>query len=668
MLNYTYELKSSLPIITQVFNNTTLNTLFSINTNFDIKRGNLLSRTNSLFGFTEVFNYDQLDRLTEYTNVISGQRETQSYDNKGRITSNKVGDYQYNTTKKYQVSNIDLSTESKSYYQERPLLEVDYNTFKNPVSIHEENKEDLFFDYNGAGQRTVMYYGNIADTKEQSLYKRYYSSDGSVEITFNTQNQHLDYVYYADGNAYSATVIAKQTDTQSSSQFYYFHRDYLGSIIAITDQQGSIVEKRHFDAWGTPVKIMNGQGDVLDKLTFTDRGYTGHEHLQGINIIHMNGRLYDPYLRRFMAPDNYVQDPTNTQNFNRYSYVLNNPLKYTDPSGEIVISFGASVLIGAIVAATTYTVTALYANVPFSAEGLLKNTIFGAVSAAASFGVGEIFQITKAAEAALTTQQAIARMSLQALAHGVTQGSIAAIQGGDFLSSFSSAALSSMLAGGFYKYGGDFVKKDFVSITFSTASAGGVSALTGGNFWQGAAIGLYVSALNHAAHKSDVDDDIVRINTKDKTATVERTRDGHDRIFVDGKEIMATPKGALGPELRGAGYDISMIGPQGVGMGLTDFVLDAFNLITGVKQFKMGVTILSKSSLSLPVVNGASKGTLQSSFYYSRTLGINSKMPIRMPTIVGAPTRNLGIFIGRNSSIIGAARMTSGGYGILNNN
>ena len=79
----------------------------------------------------------------------------------------------------------------------------------------------------------------------------------------------------------------------------------MSSIVAITNQFGTIVEKRHFDAWGTAVKIMDGQGQVLNQLTFTDRGYTGHEHLQGINIIQMNGRLYDPHLRRFMAPDNY---------------------------------------------------------------------------------------------------------------------------------------------------------------------------------------------------------------------------------------------------------------------------------------------------------------------------------------------------------------------------
>ena len=48
----------------------------------------------------------------------------------------------------------------------------------------------------------------------------------------------------------------------------------------------------------------------------------------------MNGRLYAPSLHRFLQPDNYVQDSFNTQNFNRYGYVLNNPLLYTDPTGE----------------------------------------------------------------------------------------------------------------------------------------------------------------------------------------------------------------------------------------------------------------------------------------------------------------------------------------------
>ncbi len=65
-----------------------------------------------------------------------------------------------------------------------------------------------------------------------------------------------------------------------------------------------------------------------------DRGYTGHQMLDEFGIIDMNGRIYDPVIARFLSPDPFIQAPSNTQNFNRYSYVLNNPLVYSDPSGE----------------------------------------------------------------------------------------------------------------------------------------------------------------------------------------------------------------------------------------------------------------------------------------------------------------------------------------------
>ncbi len=83
------------------------------------------------------------------------------------------------------------------------------------------------------------------------------------------------------------------------------------------------------------------------------RGYTGHEHLREFDLINMNGRMYDPTMGRMLAPDNFVQDPYNTQSYNRYAYVFNSPLSYTDPSGEIagwivsLISTAASYLINA---------------------------------------------------------------------------------------------------------------------------------------------------------------------------------------------------------------------------------------------------------------------------------------------------------------------------------
>ena len=72
--------------------------------------------------------------------------------------------------------------------------------------------------------------------------------------------------------------------------------------------------------------------------------------LNDFDIINMNGRLYDPVLGRFLSPDNFVQMPDNAQSYNRYSYCLNNPLKYTDPSGK------ASVIDDATIAFTLFSV------------------------------------------------------------------------------------------------------------------------------------------------------------------------------------------------------------------------------------------------------------------------------------------------------------------------
>ena len=96
---------------------------------------------------------------------------------------------------------------------------------------------------------------------------------------------------------------------------------------------------KKYDAWG---RLRNPSNHSLYTPTnepepFLGRGYCSHEHLTGLGLINMNARLYDPLLGRFLSPDNFVQLPDFSQSFNRYSYCLNNPLKYTDPSGEWAI-------------------------------------------------------------------------------------------------------------------------------------------------------------------------------------------------------------------------------------------------------------------------------------------------------------------------------------------
>ncbi len=126
----------------------------------------------------------------------------------------------------------------------------------------------------------------------------------------------------------------------------YWHKDHLGSLAATTDHTGNVTARYAYDPFGKR-RYTNGSYDAFDNLVIdwsstqnggTDRGFTGHEHLDDIGLVHMNGRIFDPTLGVFLQPDPMIQDPSDLQNFNRYGYCLNNPLTCTDPSGYSWVS------------------------------------------------------------------------------------------------------------------------------------------------------------------------------------------------------------------------------------------------------------------------------------------------------------------------------------------
>jgi RHS repeat-associated protein len=131
----------------------------------------------------------------------------------------------------------------------------------------------------------------------------------------------------------------------------YWHKDHLGSLVAVSNASGAVLERMAYDAWGKRMQP-NGTADPDGQLNpaSTDRGFTGHEHLDELGFVHMNGRIDDPLLGRFLSPDPHIQDEGLLQNYNRYSYVLNNPLRYTDPSGELweIVAF----IVGAALASS----------------------------------------------------------------------------------------------------------------------------------------------------------------------------------------------------------------------------------------------------------------------------------------------------------------------------
>ena len=136
-----------------------------------------------------------------------------------------------------------------------------------------------------------------------------------------------------------------RTDRSSVSHksIEYLHRDHLGSVEAVTNESGNVVrafgfdpfgERRHED-WNRQLSPSEIDSTADEARTGTTRGYTGHENLDRTGLVHMNGRIYDPQTGRFLSPDPVVQAPGYSQSWNRYSYVMGNPVSFNDPSGYV---------------------------------------------------------------------------------------------------------------------------------------------------------------------------------------------------------------------------------------------------------------------------------------------------------------------------------------------
>lgn len=334
----------------------------------------------------------------------------------------------------------------------------------------------------------------------------------------------------APGDAAAATAI----------KIEYWHKDQLGSLIATTDQAGAVTARYAYDPFGKR-RFTDSRYDangvlVVDWRTDggpgTDRGFTGHEHLDDLGIIHMNGRLYDPTLGRMMQPDPFIQDLLNLQNYDRYGYCFNSPLICTDPTGYSFLSkFWKKIrpfvaIAVAIVAPELIGVLSNYSAswVVMGAHGLELTTLGSAVSgfAAGAIATGNLKGALQGAFTAgmfnmagdLITQSGTfsgasiggwGEQSWQAVAlHGVVGCVTTVAGGGKCGSGMLSAAFSQASLGAKHSFG-DAIGDRLVGATIASAVIGGTaSVLGGGKFANGAETAAFGYLFNNWAHRSEL--------------------------------------------------------------------------------------------------------------------------------------------------------------------
>ena len=209
--------------------------------------------------------------------------------------------------------------------------------------VYDENHQRIQESRTDASGTQVTWFANpdsgaglafeTETTPSGTLNNRHYISAGGQVIVLVTTTA---LPALTAGQTAPAAVM-----TMTGNKVEYWHKDFLGNLTTTINHLGVVTAYYSHDPFGKR-RYPGGAYDASNALVIpwsttldngTGRGYTTHEELNDIGIVHMNGRLFDPTIGRFLQTDPMLQSPDDLQNYNRYSYCLNNPITCSDPSG-----------------------------------------------------------------------------------------------------------------------------------------------------------------------------------------------------------------------------------------------------------------------------------------------------------------------------------------------
>lgn len=505
------------------------------NLEFDFDSNGNLLRRERLFGPREDFVYDKLNRLTTISRSGSGTTfETQSitHDALGNICSKgpsgSVVSYTYFGRDGCNASELSGSPHAvKSTTGPNGTVTYSYDSTGNQNRADASGTaDDRYVEYDVLDQAVFYLRGSITSPTGEGDFHyspgktRYRRIDraggqttttvymGSVEI-ISRPNATVEMKRYLGG----AAIVATFSNQPGVVQDRYSFTDHLGSVDVIVSDAAAVVEQSSFDAWGGRRNPGSWSGTGT-ALTTTTRGYTGHEHVDIAGFVHMNGRVYDPVLGRFMQADPMID--AGIQGLNRYTYVLNNPLSYTDPTGyltwgewmRIAISTAVAVGTGGIGGWQGYAAAGANGFMAGAVQsGSLKGGAWGAFSAVAFHGIGSYFESANAGWArngaeVFNSGLDAGGYAAKVLAHGVVGGTMNYLQGSSFGSGFASAGLTQAASGaiGLIDPSNPIGRAERVVV--AALIGGTASKLTGGKFAHGAVTAAFSRAFNDEVHRS----------------------------------------------------------------------------------------------------------------------------------------------------------------------
>ena len=460
-----YEYADETDYVTRVAHSLGDETFSDTNYRYDAA-GNLIERESPGDGALATYAYDELDRLTSVEDG-GGAAQVFEYDPAGRRFADGSGEagqdgYRYDAAGRL-LDGGGLSVQWRSFDKPSEVARgTDWSRFR--YDARHRRVAQIKSD----GER-IDYFGK--------LYERVTRPDGGLE--------HRHYVHAGLDLVLLVRDVEEAGTLRRSLR--YLHYDAHGSVDSVTDGVGRLVERMRYDSFGERARL--GESEMP---LFVRRGYTGHEHLDELGLIHMNGRLYETRSGRFLSPDPLVPSWLSTQGHDRYGYAFNNPFKFGDPSGFIFKKIFKAVkrIVRDVVRTFTQRPQLLLAAVAGYYAGVLAAK-FSVESAVAGFAFSSP-AMSGAYVAALNSA-----VTTGAIIGGVVGGAVAsAVAGGDLRDVLVGGLTGGALGGLGAHYNGAWTS----GRVFATGAINGVAAeINGGDFGRVALAALGGVALKYTA-------------------------------------------------------------------------------------------------------------------------------------------------------------------------
>ena len=258
------------------------------------------------------YSYDDLYRLTGAV-TKSGLSWTYEYNDLSDITfKSDIGELLYDSNGNVCKAGNDSFVFNKiGQLSSSSMGEFSYDSSGKLISAVKGNERmDMTYDHHG--RRISLSYKSPDKTTD------ILTPDEMISIEDN-----IMYILIFDGNQCVARV------REDDGATVYLHQNHLGSTSKVTAADGSILQSVYYDPFGAIIENTVAVSTNEVRILFA-----GNEYDFFTGLLYMSSRYYCPKIARFITPDTIVPDLYNPMAWNRYSYVLNNPLKYTDSTGH----------------------------------------------------------------------------------------------------------------------------------------------------------------------------------------------------------------------------------------------------------------------------------------------------------------------------------------------